>query len=165
MGEGRVVVLLTWVWGCVCVLFIYLFKINYLLVSFKRTLWVLNPWLHPPTNYYGRCKCQLSYVGVWVLPTYKKPLFFWSLLWWYMFKSIYFLITHDLIISLCSLKSLPTAKEDQNYGDGNCSNSCVDLDLVTDAANWLRGVLDLTSFGFDVVVSSQVEFSWIHILQ
>ena len=76
-----------------------------------------------------------------------------------MFKSIYFLITHDLIISLCSLKSLPTAKEDQNYGDGNCSNSCVDLDLVTDAANWLRGVLDLTSFGFDVVVSSQVEFS------
>lgn len=76
-----------------------------------------------------------------------------------MFKSIY-LITHNLIISLCSLKSLPTAKEDQHYGDGNCSKaSCVDLDLVTDAANWLRGVLDLTIFGFDVVVSSQVEFS------
>ena len=75
-----------------------------------------------------------------------------------MFKSIY-LITHDLIVSLCSLKSLPT---DQNYGDGNCSkatNSCVDLDLVTDAANWLRGVLDLTIFGFDVVVSSQVKVS------
>ncbi|XP_050256217.1 inositol 1,3,4-trisphosphate 5/6-kinase 4-like isoform X2 [Quercus robur] len=54
-----------------------------------------------------------------------------------------------------SLKSLPTAKEDQHYGDGNCSkatNSCVDLDLVTDAANWLRGVLDLTIFGFDVVI-------------
>ncbi|KAM3749992.1 hypothetical protein ACB098_04G003300 [Castanea mollissima] len=54
-----------------------------------------------------------------------------------------------------SLKSLPTAKEDPNYGDGNCSkatNSCVDLDLVTDAANWLRGVLDLTIFGFDVVI-------------
>ena len=67
-----------------------------------------------------------------------------------------------MIISLCSLKSLPTAKEDQHYGDGNCSkatNSCVDLDLVTDTANWLRGVLDLTIFGFDVVVSSQVEFS------
>ncbi|KAK9997717.1 hypothetical protein SO802_022403 [Lithocarpus litseifolius] len=43
-----------------------------------------------------------------------------------------------------SLKSLPTAKEDQNFGDGSCSkatNSCVHLDLVTDAANWLRGVL------------------------
>ncbi|XP_050256185.1 inositol 1,3,4-trisphosphate 5/6-kinase 4-like isoform X5 [Quercus robur] len=54
-----------------------------------------------------------------------------------------------------SLKSLPTAKEDQHYGDGNCSkatNSCVDLDLVTDAANWLREVLDLTIFGFDVVI-------------
>ena len=78
-----------------------------------------------------------------------------------MFKSIY-LITHDLIVFLCNLKSLPTAKEDQHYGDGNFSeatNSCVDLDLVTDAANWLRGVLDLTVFGFDVVVSSQVEFS------
>ena len=151
------------VWGC---FFIY-FKINYLLVSFKRTLWVLNPWPHPPTNYYGRCKCQLSYVGVWVLPTFKKPLFFWFLLWRYMFKSIY-LITHDLIVFLCNLKSLPTAKEDQNYGDGNCSkatNSCVDLDLVTDEANWLRGVLDLTIFGFDVVVSSQVKFSWMHILR
>ena len=78
-----------------------------------------------------------------------------------MFKSIY-LITHNFIVSLCSLKSLPTAKEDQNYGDGNCSkatNSCVDLDLVIDAANWLGGVLDLTIFGFDVVVSGQVEFS------
>ena len=72
------------------------------------------------------------------------------------------MITHDLIVSLCSLKSLPTAKEDQNYGDGNCSkatNSCVDLDLVTDVANWFGGVLDLTIFGFDDVVSSQVEFS------
>nr|POE86386.1 inositol 1,3,4-trisphosphate 5/6-kinase 4 [Quercus suber] len=59
-----------------------------------------------------------------------------------------------------SLKSLPTAKEDQHYGDSNCSkatNSCVDLDLVTDAANWLRGVLDLTIFGFDVVESSQIQ--------
>ena len=77
-----------------------------------------------------------------------------------MFKSIY-LITHNLIISLCSLKSLPTAKEDQHYGDGNFSeatNSCVDLDLVTDAANWLRGVLDLTIFGFDVVVSAKSSF-------
>ena len=72
------------------------------------------------------------------------------------------MITHNLIVSLRSLKSLPTAKEDQNYGDGNCSkatNSCVDLDLVTGTTNWLGGVLDLTIFGFDVVVSSQVEFS------
>lgn len=29
----------------------------------------------------------------------------------------------------------------------------LDLDLVTDAANYLRSVLDLTIFGFDVVVS------------
>ncbi|XP_057957077.1 inositol 1,3,4-trisphosphate 5/6-kinase 4 isoform X2 [Malania oleifera] len=54
-----------------------------------------------------------------------------------------------------SLKSLPIDKENQNVGDGVCSkdsNQFIDLDLVTDAAIWLRRRLDLTIFGFDVVV-------------
>ncbi|XP_012834911.1 PREDICTED: inositol 1,3,4-trisphosphate 5/6-kinase 4 isoform X2 [Erythranthe guttata] len=46
-----------------------------------------------------------------------------------------------------SLKSLPVAKE------GLSANSCqVDLELVNGAADWLRRTLDLTIFGFDVVV-------------
>ncbi|KAK9664955.1 hypothetical protein RND81_14G079700 [Saponaria officinalis] len=45
-----------------------------------------------------------------------------------------------------SLKSLPTAEKNQ-FGDES-----VDLELVKDAANWLRRKLDLTIFGFDVVV-------------
>lgn len=54
-----------------------------------------------------------------------------------------------------SLKSLPTHSEDQHRGDGNCSKAtdhCIDLKLVTDAANWLMRMLDLTIFGFDVVI-------------
>ncbi|GMY33031.1 inositol 1,3,4-trisphosphate 5/6-kinase 4-like isoform X2 [Fagus crenata] len=57
-----------------------------------------------------------------------------------------------------SLKSLPTANEDQHNSDGNCSketNHCIDLELVTDAANWLMRVLDLTIFGFDVVIQER----------
>ncbi|KAL3838338.1 hypothetical protein ACJIZ3_022929 [Penstemon smallii] len=46
-----------------------------------------------------------------------------------------------------SLKSLPIAKEQLNT-----NNQQIDLELVTDAANWLRTKLDLTIFGFDVVV-------------
>ncbi|XP_010524199.1 PREDICTED: inositol 1,3,4-trisphosphate 5/6-kinase 4 [Tarenaya hassleriana] len=45
-----------------------------------------------------------------------------------------------------SLKSLPTGTAIQN------SASEIDLGLVTDAANWLRRKLDLTIFGFDVVI-------------
>uniref|UniRef100_A0A803M5I4 inositol-1,3,4-trisphosphate 5/6-kinase n=1 Tax=Chenopodium quinoa TaxID=63459 RepID=A0A803M5I4_CHEQI len=45
-----------------------------------------------------------------------------------------------------SLKSLPTAEKNQ-YGD-----EAVDLELVKNAANWLREKLDLTIFGFDVVI-------------
>lgn len=54
-----------------------------------------------------------------------------------------------------SLKSLPTGGEEQYHGDSNCSkatNHSIDLELVTDAANWLKRMLDLTIFGFDVVI-------------
>ncbi|KAK6144827.1 hypothetical protein DH2020_021647 [Rehmannia glutinosa] len=47
----------------------------------------------------------------------------------------------------CSLKSLPVAKEQLN-----ADNHQIDLELVNDAAHWLRRTLDLTLFGFDVVV-------------
>ncbi|XP_073122206.1 inositol 1,3,4-trisphosphate 5/6-kinase 4 isoform X3 [Henckelia pumila] len=46
-----------------------------------------------------------------------------------------------------SLKSLPTAKEQINS-----DNHRIDFELVTSAADWLRRTLDLTIFGFDVVV-------------
>ncbi|EEF33297.1 inositol 1,3,4-trisphosphate 5/6-kinase 4 [Ricinus communis] len=45
-----------------------------------------------------------------------------------------------------SLKSLPTGSED------SCTESHFDIGLVTDAANWLARKLDLTIFGFDVVI-------------
>eukprot|EP00262_Sarcandra_glabra_P019769 TRINITY_DN7604_c0_g2_i1.p1 TRINITY_DN7604_c0_g2~~TRINITY_DN7604_c0_g2_i1.p1 ORF type:complete len:188 (+),score=45.92 TRINITY_DN7604_c0_g2_i1:37-564(+) len=54
-----------------------------------------------------------------------------------------------------SLKSLPTAEKDLSSGSGFCSKvneQSLDLALVTDAANWLRRRLDLTIFGFDVVI-------------
>ncbi|GER53705.1 inositol-tetrakisphosphate 1-kinase [Striga asiatica] len=46
-----------------------------------------------------------------------------------------------------SLKSLPVATEQLS-----ASNHQLDLDLVNDAANWLRRTLDLTIFGFDAVI-------------
>ncbi|KAL8517951.1 hypothetical protein ACS0TY_009305 [Phlomoides rotata] len=46
-----------------------------------------------------------------------------------------------------SLKSLPVAKEQLN-ADGHM----IDFELVKSAADWLRRTLDLTIFGFDVVV-------------
>lgn len=48
---------------------------------------------------------------------------------------------------LHSLKSLPVGSANQNPVDE------IDLELVTEAAKWLRKKLDLTIFGFDVVVS------------
>ncbi|XP_057546839.1 inositol 1,3,4-trisphosphate 5/6-kinase 4 isoform X1 [Amaranthus tricolor] len=45
-----------------------------------------------------------------------------------------------------SLKSLPTSEKNE-IGD-----AAVDLELVKNAANWLRRKLDLTIFGFDVVI-------------
>ncbi|KAL6275078.1 hypothetical protein ACE6H2_025770 [Prunus campanulata] len=54
-----------------------------------------------------------------------------------------------------SLKSLPTTKGNPNSGDGNSSKAtdhCIDLKLVTSAANWLTRKLELTIFGFDVVI-------------
>ncbi|OIW14175.1 hypothetical protein TanjilG_21315 [Lupinus angustifolius] len=54
-----------------------------------------------------------------------------------------------------SLKSLPTADSIQDYGANNSnttSNESIDLKLVIDAAHWLRKKLQLTIFGFDVVI-------------
>ncbi|KAF3645628.1 Inositol 1,3,4-trisphosphate 5/6-kinase 4 [Capsicum annuum] len=50
-----------------------------------------------------------------------------------------------------SLKSLPVDKDNQQQSQ-NKDNKQIDHELVTDAANWLRRVLDLTIFGFDVVI-------------
>ncbi|KAM7278931.1 hypothetical protein ACFE04_006065 [Oxalis oulophora] len=47
-----------------------------------------------------------------------------------------------------SLKSLPTGKQDSSKP----KNDLLDLAVVTEAANWLRKKLELTIFGFDVVV-------------
>lgn len=51
------------------------------------------------------------------------------------------------------LKSLPVDKDSQQKSHHE-DNNRIDQELVTDAANWLRRVLDLTIFGFDVVVST-----------
>ncbi|GLT73688.1 hypothetical protein SLA2020_455270 [Shorea laevis] len=48
-----------------------------------------------------------------------------------------------------SLKSLPTDSGKQNPGDQEHN---IDLGLVRDAANWLSKTLNLTIFGFDVVI-------------
>ncbi|CAI9773932.1 unnamed protein product [Fraxinus pennsylvanica] len=51
-----------------------------------------------------------------------------------------------LFQQLCSLKSLPIAKENPQSCDQHIDG------LVTDAADWLRRILGLFIFGFDVVV-------------
>ncbi|QHO58843.1 Inositol 1,3,4-trisphosphate 5/6-kinase [Arachis hypogaea] len=51
-------------------------------------------------------------------------------------------------IEFDSLKSLPTASGDCSM----TSRESIDVKLVTDAANWLRRRLQLTIFGFDVVI-------------
>ncbi|XP_028767230.1 inositol 1,3,4-trisphosphate 5/6-kinase 4 [Neltuma alba] len=54
-----------------------------------------------------------------------------------------------------SLKSLPTADNIHNSAVSDHptgTNESIDLKLVTDAANWLRKRLQLTIFGFDVVI-------------
>lgn len=54
-----------------------------------------------------------------------------------------------------SLKSLPTTKLNPNSGDDSSSKAtdrCIDLELVTSAANLLMRKLELTIFGFDVVI-------------
>ncbi|KAJ0035062.1 hypothetical protein Pint_26380 [Pistacia integerrima] len=50
------------------------------------------------------------------------------------------------------LKSLPTDTESQHPGDAVSCKVDLDLELVKDAAKWLARTLDLTIFGFDVVV-------------
>lgn len=57
-----------------------------------------------------------------------------------------------MLVSFHSLKSLPT-----DTGNQNSANE-VNLGLVKDAADWLRKKLDLTIFGFDVVVSTLYEY-------
>lgn len=54
-----------------------------------------------------------------------------------------------------SLKSLPVDKDNQQKSQDE-DNKRIDHELVTDAANWLRKALDLTIFGFDVVVSTSI---------
>ncbi|KAF9587151.1 hypothetical protein IFM89_039634 [Coptis chinensis] len=49
-----------------------------------------------------------------------------------------------------SLKSLPTSKDDVNSKTNK--QQSIDLDLVTKTAKWLRKMLNLTIFGFDVVI-------------
>uniref|UniRef100_A0A2P2JLU8 Inositol-tetrakisphosphate 1-kinase n=1 Tax=Rhizophora mucronata TaxID=61149 RepID=A0A2P2JLU8_RHIMU len=52
-----------------------------------------------------------------------------------------------------SLKSLPTSTEQSPGGDlSNDGDHSFDLELVTNAAKWLGRKLDLTIFGFDVVI-------------
>ncbi|KAL6971843.1 Inositol 1,3,4-trisphosphate 5/6-kinase 4, partial [Sarracenia purpurea var. burkii] len=54
-----------------------------------------------------------------------------------------------------SLKTLPTTKENKHCGVGEsqkANHHQIDLELVTDAACWLRRTLDFTIFGFDVVI-------------
>ncbi|KAL2454507.1 Inositol 1 [Abeliophyllum distichum] len=54
-----------------------------------------------------------------------------------------------------SLKSLPIAEEHPQTGCQehlNANDQHIDLGLVTDAADWLRRMLGLTIFGFDVVI-------------
>ncbi|KAJ9561774.1 hypothetical protein OSB04_006934 [Centaurea solstitialis] len=52
-----------------------------------------------------------------------------------------------------SLKSLPTDGNKKPSGTGKLEEQQdLDIGLVTDAANYLRRVLDLTIFGFDVVI-------------
>ncbi|KAL6223679.1 hypothetical protein ACLB2K_002538 [Fragaria x ananassa] len=51
-----------------------------------------------------------------------------------------------------SLKSLPPSKPNPNSVDSKATEHCIDLELVTSAANFLMRKLDLTVFGFDVVI-------------
>ncbi|KAK9155782.1 hypothetical protein Sjap_003262 [Stephania japonica] len=60
-----------------------------------------------------------------------------------------------------SLKSLPTAKDQQPGGQVESNVHNLDLELVTKAANWLRQSLALTIVGFDVVIQ---EGSWDHVI-
>lgn len=56
-----------------------------------------------------------------------------------------------------SLKSLPIVNESQQHLEGKSSdkkNKNINIELVQNSANWLRSVLDLSIFGFDVVVSN-----------
>ncbi|GMH18269.1 hypothetical protein Nepgr_020110 [Nepenthes gracilis] len=56
-------------------------------------------------------------------------------------------------LSFDSLKSLPTVDEIHSGSEvGTNAEKDIDLELVTNAANWLRRKLDLTIFGFDVVI-------------
>ena len=52
------------------------------------------------------------------------------------------------------MKSLPVSKEDLSLDSGiKADKQALDVELVNDAARWLKQRLGLTIFGFDVVVS------------
>ena len=58
------------------------------------------------------------------------------------------------------MKSLPFSKEDQSPDSGmKAHKQTLDVELVNDAARWLKQRLGLTIFGFDVVVSDGFSFS------
>lgn len=57
-----------------------------------------------------------------------------------------------------SLKSLPIVNESQQHLEGKSSdkkNKNINIELVQNSANWLQSVLDLSIFGFDVVVEDK----------
>lgn len=56
-------------------------------------------------------------------------------------------------LSCVSLKTLPVATNEQRPQTGAEDGKLLDADLVEEAAKFLKGLLGLTVFGFDVVVS------------
>ena len=56
-------------------------------------------------------------------------------------------------LSSASLKTLPVATKEQQLQASVQDSKSVDADLVEEAAKFLKGLLGLTIFGFDVVVS------------
>lgn len=63
------------------------------------------------------------------------------------------------------MKSLPVATENKQLcNKDHAGNQEIDLELVTDAANWLGKILELTIFGFDLVVSINFLLNWLVII-
>ena len=56
-------------------------------------------------------------------------------------------------LASASLKTLPVATKEQQLQASMRDSKSVDADLVEEAAKFLKGLLGLTIFGFDVVVS------------
>lgn len=56
-------------------------------------------------------------------------------------------------LAYLSLKTLPVATQEQQLQTGVQDSKLLDANLVEEAAKFLKGLLGLTIFGFDVVVS------------